>query len=385
MIDRAVAWEPADRYHTMRQARDALAEAAQRLDDCPRHAPAVVADLDVERPVNPELTPAEALGLARQVGDALCDAAEERDGGLCWKRQFETEQTTYSPDLYGGAAGIGLFLAALARETGDDRYADTARGAARWVAGPAWGRGRGQAWLHDGEAGVAYFLLRLAELLDAPATSPQPSCGCGGCGGRPPALSISCTAPPARSSDRWRCTPSPSTTSCSRTHGQPGDQLVATWRLAAPDGAGQSLLGKVPSAAPGGAVTPYLGLLHGAAGMGLALAQLGLVTADERYLGGGGRGRPAPRRREHDRRRGPELAAAPRRCEAGPAGALPRRRRIGQFLLALDRVVPDPRYRQAAAGAARTVRAVKEPRSGICHGLSGVGPPMLDAYQAARR
>src|SRR6202035_5122368 len=62
----------------------------------------------------------------------------------------------------------GLYLAELAKATGEQRYGDAARGAARWLAGPAWGRGRAQHGLHCGEAGVAYFFLRLAELLDEP-------------------------------------------------------------------------------------------------------------------------------------------------------------------------------------------------------------------------
>ena len=78
------------------------------------------------------------------------------------------ERTEYSPDLYAGAAGIGLFLAELARATGEERYADAARGAARWIAGPHWGRGRAQHGFHGGEAGIAFFFLRLAALLETP-------------------------------------------------------------------------------------------------------------------------------------------------------------------------------------------------------------------------
>jgi hypothetical protein len=384
VIDRAVAWEPADRYHTMREARDALAEAAQRLDDGPGHAPASVAELDVERPVTSGLTSAEALGLAREVGDALCDAAEERDGGLCWKRQFEwTEQTTYSPDLYGGAAGIGLFLAALAHETGDGRYADTARGAARWVAGPAWGHGRGQQGLHDGEAGVAYFLLRLAELLDAPgyvAAAELRLRRLRGAPARTVDLMYGTAGTLLGSLAVHAVTRDDELLSDARTA---GDQLVAS-ALGAPGG-GAGCYWEVPWAAPGGAVTPSLGLLHGGAGIGLALALIGLVTADERYLQmatGAADLLLAHAETTEDgalswpRHLGDAKPGLQAHCH-GAGG-------IGQFFLALDRVVPDPRYRQAAAGAARTVAAARanEPRSGICHGLSGIGHFMLDCYQA---
>jgi len=57
---------------------------------------------------------------------------------------------------------------------------------------------------------------------------------------------------------------------------------------------------------------------------------------------------------------------------------------IGQFFLWLNRLSPDPRYREAAAGAARTlaVQRQSETRSGLCHGLSGTGHVLLDSYQA---
>jgi hypothetical protein len=57
---------------------------------------------------------------------------------------------------------------------------------------------------------------------------------------------------------------------------------------------------------------------------------------------------------------------------------------VAQFLLYLDRLVPDPRYRKAAEVAARTVATHRETetRSGICHGLSGTGHLMVDCYQA---
>src|SRR5439155_2765378 len=167
VIDRAVAWEAADRYTSMAEARAALADAARRLEGRPSSAAA-----GEQAPVPTEPTPLvdadEALTLARQVGDALCAAAEDGAGGLCWERRAEwTGETGYSPDLYAGAAGIGLFLAELARRTGETRYADAARGAARWLAGPAWGRGRAQHGFHCGEGGIAHFFLRLAALLDA--------------------------------------------------------------------------------------------------------------------------------------------------------------------------------------------------------------------------
>ena len=146
VIDRAVAWAPADRFASMGEARDALAAAAGGLDSARGKASAIGGARNGEAKASPSpVDPDEALQLAREVGDALLAAAEVQGGGLRWKRRFEwIERTEYSPDLYAGAAGIGLFLAELARATGEERYADAARGAARWIAGPHWGRGRAQ-------------------------------------------------------------------------------------------------------------------------------------------------------------------------------------------------------------------------------------------------
>ncbi len=398
MIDRAVAWERADRYATMHQALEALAEAAARLDDVSMMPSVVrVGDPNGNRAALTQLGPDRALHLAREVGDALCTAAEERDGGLCWKRRFEwSERTAYSPDLYGGAAGVGLFLADLARQTGEGRYSDAARGAARWLAGPAWGRGRAQHGLHDGEAGVAYFFLRLAELLDAPgyvaaadlrlrrlrgASCHTVDLMYGTAGtllgllamhavtGDSKVLADACTA---------------------------GDQLVAA-ALDAPEG-DDGCYWEVVSATPGGPVIPYLGLLHGSAGIALALAHLGRVTGAKRFLVTATRAAelllaqatlsatsiPGEEANEDEplswltwpRHLGDTAPGLQAHCHG--AGGL------AQFFLYLDRLAPDPRYPKAAEVAARTVASQRgtETRSGICHGLSGTGHLMVDCYQA---
>jgi hypothetical protein len=49
----------------------------------------------------------------------------------------------------------------------------------------------------------------------------------------------------------------------------------------------------------------------------------------------------------------------------------------------MNRLAPDPRYRDAAEGAARTLVAQMgtEARSGLCHGLSGTGNLLLNCFQ----
>jgi hypothetical protein len=394
VIDRAVAWEPAERFSTMRAAQAALSEAARQLDlrgntsaydgtECAKSntstAPAVV-------------DAAEVLHLAREIGQALCVSAEEQGGGLCWKRRFEwVERTEYSPDLYAGAAGIGLFLAELARATGEERYADAARGAARWLSGPMWGRGRAQHGFHSGEAGVAFFYLRLAELLDAPgyvaaadmrlrrlrtAASLTSDLMYGTAG-----TIVGLLAMHAATGD------APSLADARKL----GDQLVGK-ALAEKEGHG--CYWEIASSAPGGPIVPHLGLLHGAAGVGLALAYLGCVTGDEHYV---------------DRARGAaelllaQAVACPThvvvedenddesfiwpghlndtaqglQAHCHGAGG------IGQFFLWLDALEPDERYRRAARSAAGAIaaRRATHTRSGICHGVSGTGHFMLDCHQ----
>ena len=54
-----------------------------------------------------------------RVGDALLAEAEEHSSGVRWKRRFEfNDDVEYSPDIYGGTAGVALFLAELGTRLG---------------------------------------------------------------------------------------------------------------------------------------------------------------------------------------------------------------------------------------------------------------------------
>lgn len=396
VIDRAVAWERVERFATMREAWDALAVAARGLENAHRKTPKrVKAALDESNtsPAPTEVTPEEALCLAREIGDALCAAAEDHGGGLCWKRRFEwIERTEYSPDVYAGAAGVGLFLAELARTTGEERYADAARGAARWLASPIWGRGRAQHGFHSGEAGIAFFFLRLAELLDTPGYV-------------------------AAADMRLRRLRGAASLTIDLMYGTAGTILgllamhAATGDsefLAEARALGDQLVGKalrsktnngcyweIASSAPGGPVVPHLGLLHGVAGVGVALAYLGCVTGDEHYVDtaqGAAElllaqavSSPINMSVEGGEKEG-ELLTWPGHLDAiakslqahchGAGG-------IGQFFLWLDALVPNERYRKAAESAAHAIAAQRatETRAGICHGVSGTGHFMLDCYK----
>jgi lantibiotic modifying enzyme len=163
-----------------------------------------------------------------------------------------------------------------------------------------------------------------------------------------------------------------------------GDRLVEAAQ-AAPNG---GYYWDVAPPWPGEANQPYLGMMHGVAGMGLALAELASATGEEGYFGiatGAANlllaearvteeGAMSWSRHLWDTSPGPQA-----HCH-GAGG-------IGQFFLEMNRLAPEPRYRAAAEGAARTLTAQMETetRSGLCHGLSGTGNLLLNVYQALGR
>ncbi len=397
VIDRAVAWERADRFATMREAHLAFAQAIEELAARPSRVPAAPHEnppTTDEEPTGSASSRAELTRLAREVGDALCAEAKERGGGLCWATRNElSNRTEYEPDLYSGAAGIGLFLAELSRATGEPSYAEAARGAARWLAGPTWGRGRAQHGLHCGEPGVSYFFLCLAELLDEPGFVTAAELRMRRLQGVPFAtadLTHGAAGTILGLIDLHRVTGESVYLAAARTA---GDELVRS-ALSGPGGCPGCYWDVAPPT-PGGFGVPYLGLLHGAAGIGLALAQLARATGVELYLevaedaaelllAQARSERPAtfeaidsddecltwPRRLGDD---APGLQA---HCH-GAGG-------IAQFFLHLEGLASDPRYRNAGRQAARTVLAQRrhESRSCLCHGLTGTGHLLLDCYQA---
>ena len=375
----------------MHEARDALAQAACQLEGIQVEARTKTKDSESDR----SWTFSEWIARKRSSGTrgrrrAVSRAAEDQGGGLCWKRRFEwIERTEYSPDLYGGAAGIGLFLAELARETGEERYADAARGAAPWVAGPIWGRGRTQHGFHSGEAGVAFFFLRLAELLDQPGYLAAADLRLRRLRGAIPVtidLMYGTAGTVLGLLAMHAVTGSSEFLADARTL---GNQLVES---ALTTEAGAGYYWEIASSAPGGPVTSHLGLLHGGAGIGLALACLGRVTGEEHYFETArgaaelliALGVPSPSNTsiecEHEVAR---LAWAPGWSCKGLQAHCHGAGGIGQFLLWLDGLRPDPRYRAAAksAGSTAAARRTIETCTSVCHGVSGTGHFMLDCHQ----
>jgi tRNA A-37 threonylcarbamoyl transferase component Bud32 len=113
---------------------------------------------------------------ARQVADQLVTMAEERDEHLVWPIGADFSSALSGLVHYGfahGVAGVGAYLLAAARATGDQSYLDLAVRAGRTLAAVAqvkdgaayWPRGsRTQVGLTSwcsGSSGVGTFLLRL--------------------------------------------------------------------------------------------------------------------------------------------------------------------------------------------------------------------------------
>lgn len=378
VIDRAVAWERADRYPTMQEALAALETAAAEVEPIVPHGQRTTA-LHAGAS-GPAAAPAheDPLVAARAVGDALCAAAMERDGGLCWAARDPVDGRAHlAPDLYSGAAGVGLFLAELARATGEERYAASARGAARWLAGPTWGAGRALPGLHAGEGGVGAFFLRLAELLDEPGYVAAAELRARRLVGIPfhaPDL-LAGEAGTVLFLVRLATATGDGAYLCQARAA--GDVLLRTAR---PGPGGVGCFWDVAPLDPSEAACPYLGMAHGVAGIALALDALGAATGDEAYLACA--------------RQGAELLLAQSRSQGGGSAWPPRvgdtrpglqawchgAGGIGLFFLRLSRRDPDPRYAEAARQAARTIAEEIEGRehSGLCHGLAGDGCLFLE-------
>jgi len=381
VIDRAVAWQPPDRYPSMAALlADLQPVAANLAAPARRRRPAHAA---TARRTAAHQQDDDPLALARAGGDALCDAAEPRGDGLCWPTRNELRpKDFYGPDLYDGAAGVALVLAELARATGNARYGETARGAARWLMGPAWANGRAMPGLHCGEAGVGYLLVRLATLLDEPGYMKAAELRARRMAGVQLDTSDLLYGAAGAAVTLARLAVTTGERAYFDQANAMGGLLV---RLAQPAPGGTGCYWEVRSTDPSVPARPYLGLAHGAAGIGYALIELFRATGNAAYLqtarataemllaqavphsDGGWRWSRSLRDRE------PELQA---QCH-GAVG-------IGQFFLRLDRVAPNDRYRETAGQAAITTAGLldTEMHSGVCHGLAGHGSFLLDCYQA---
>jgi len=309
------------------------------------------------------------LESAKRIGAILCRDAIW-DGGACnWIGHSEGDPadspsvsrrvSALGPDVYGGTAGIALFLAQLHRAAGEPRLRDTAVGAirqalARVAEAPVDLAPLG---LYTGRLGIAWAAARVGRWL---GDSDLEACGL--------ALAQELVAGP-------RDAP------CLDVMGGTAGAILALLELGGPGSAAAVRLGDELAAAPpqGGTLT---GMSHGAAGIGLALAALHSRTQSAHLRDAGiaafayeDRWFDAERQNWRDLRK-PPLGGEPFTmawCHGAPGSGLAR--------LRASTLIPDkaaswrPTIDAAATAAASWLALHVRDRAmdvTLCHGLAGV-------------
>ena len=324
----------------------------------------------------------ELLDAARALGDRLAELACVEDDQAVWVGLTVTrdDRWTLAPvgrDLYGGTAGIALFLGYLGLATAEESYAALGRQAlnfaladlAGYVAGAPVGGLSGSASVLHALAALAdvYPELPLLELavdqLDGLAAAVEADEAydlLGGCAGAVPVLL-----------ELWRRT---GAHACLDVARQCGERLLDAAR---PAGGGLGW----PSEA---ARLPLAGFAHGAAGIAWALLELFGVTADERFrdaahaalryeatLFDPARGTWLDRRPEPDGPPGAPIAW----CHGAPGVGLGR-------VLSLPHDDTPARRSELRIALASTVRLGRAPDHSLCHGDLGNADILLVADRA---
>jgi lantibiotic modifying enzyme len=101
----------------------------------------------------------QALGWAVAVGERLLEVAETDPDGLRWRMMSDMPFPFTAPNFAHGGAGVGYFLVQLHRATGEARYLDAAREAARYTLSRATPAGAGRLICHTEEARKPIFYL----------------------------------------------------------------------------------------------------------------------------------------------------------------------------------------------------------------------------------
>lgn len=238
-------------------------------------------------PDAPPATADAALAAARTIGETLrARAILARDDSATWiAPQLMPQGGRYELrplrlDLYGGQAGVALFLAALARMTGEGQgIARAALAPLRRGALPsalttllATGHTIGGA---TGVGGIVYVLTHCAALLDEPALLDDAAAA---------AALLDAAAIAADAEHDVMAGAAGAALGLLALHRATGDPAIllrARW-------CGDHLLARALPMAAGigwasGRHPPTTGLSHGAAGIALALARLAAATGEPRY------------------------------------------------------------------------------------------------------
>lgn len=336
---------------------------------------------------------------ARALGDRLCRRAFRLDGRCNWVGRVAVDLgdgrrspavAALGPDLYGGVAGVSLFLARLHAVTSDERHR---RAAVEAIRGAFRGPVERPHALYDGGLGVVLAARRVGELLDhreaVDLAEERLGTVLDAALGEAPRLDlISGAAGSILALLALRDTGTGVDDRCLAVAVRWGEELLAAaerdgevWSWAPSRTAGGELAGR-----------PLTGLSHGTAGVAVALLELAAAERDAAVAASfrdAARGAFAYEDRLYDpeRRNWPDLrrGADPPRfavawCHGAPGIALARLR-----AMELDPAHAGGHRRVAEAALATTVEELRR-RSGApdfdaspCHGLLGLAAVAVDA------
>lgn len=237
------------------------------------------------------MRPEQALDAAVSIGDDLVERAIRSEGRSTWlgdeqrllNGEWQVVHTAVGGDLYGGTAGIALFLGHLWQATQQDRFAEAASEALdhalRWV-----GNARPPPTLYEGSLGVACVAAEFGEALGSAADVetarritdrvvfeaqwPQLPDLVGGRSGTIVAL-VSLA----------RALADPSYL---QTASDLGDSLA---KDAEPHGYGSLAWRSLPDDPGAPLSSPLCGMAHGASGVALALTELDIANSPAAYQG----------------------------------------------------------------------------------------------------
>jgi lantibiotic modifying enzyme len=121
------------------------------------------------------------LEQASAIARRICRDAIWSEGSCNWmgpsvgsSNSWDVRHSSFGPDLYSGTSGVALFLAAIAQTLNEPLITETAAGAARHAQRHAENFPPPlRVGVYSGTIGIAWALIRIGELLAAPAWQEQ--------------------------------------------------------------------------------------------------------------------------------------------------------------------------------------------------------------------
>jgi Lanthionine synthetase C-like protein/HopA1 effector protein family len=327
----------------------------------------------------------DSVEIAARIGRRLAREAVWHEGRCNWigERIAVVNGTpsvgtgSLSADLYGGTAGISLFLVGLAGATGDQEVRRTALGAIRQALRTAESGSIGSGGLYLGADGVAVAAMRVAATLDDEETAASAR------------RLVAHRLVPAAEEEVFDLLAGTAGSILAALQLEALDSRMATFAIARGDALLESSrvskAGRSWPPAEGARAADLTGLSHGAAGAALALLELYAATGETRFRAAAEEAFAYERYWFDDEAENwPDLREQPRstrpregrlRCLAfwchGAAGIAISRVRAFE-------VLRDPRYLTEAETALRTTAAAVDAGLAgaagdfsLCHGLAG--------------